>query len=374
MAFEILTKETRTARAITWFGGICRSITDFVPGSKIRSKFESVFVEMESQDLSFYQAAKKAIVSGVYMAFGFPPLPAITATGIVTFSTVLPASVDITIPTGTMVATSIADGSMEKIYLTTATAVLLTGTSSITAPVLCTKTGIQGNTPANTITVLKSAVAGIASVTNVGSIKSGQDVETADARQARFQKYIPTLRRGTEEAVIYGATTAKVVDIGGAITEMVQSAVIGPGDATGHIICYVYNGTGSTSSTLQGIAKKIIDGDSTTTPKIPGFKAAGVVVDVASVGEIFQDVVVDVWARAGFDKAAVKLAVTTAINLYYMVGLGIGDDVIINDLRERIQAVDGVYDHNITNFSSNVAVAYNQIVIPNTTPPTVNML
>lgn len=86
MGFEIIKAETRTARMIEWFSGICSAITDFLPGSKIRSKFETIAVEMEAQDFAFYQAIKKAIPISIYQAFNFTLLPAQKASGLVTFT------------------------------------------------------------------------------------------------------------------------------------------------------------------------------------------------------------------------------------------------------------------------------------------------
>ena len=86
MGFEIIKAETRTASMIEWFTGICSAVTDFLPGSKIRSKFETIAVEMEAQDYAFYQALRKAIPISIYQAFDFKLQAAQKASGLVTFT------------------------------------------------------------------------------------------------------------------------------------------------------------------------------------------------------------------------------------------------------------------------------------------------
>lgn len=349
MSFEIITAETRTERMITWFSGICSAITDFIAGSVIRSKFESVAVEMEAQDLAFYQAAKKAITAGAYQAFAFATLPAVTARGTVTFSRETPSVTDIIIPATTMVATETGVGVNEKTYTTTQEVILLSGLLDISAEIICTQTGSEGNTPLNTITVMKTAVQGINSVTNTVGIRSGRDAETGDERYIRFQSYIPTLRRGTESAVIVGAKTAAIL-ADGVVSESVKSVLLSQ-EGAGYVKCYIYNGAATASDALIARAQEIIDGynvydNGTITERVAGYKAAGVTVEVISANTVTQEILANVTTNKGVDTALITANIEQAIE-QYMSGLDIGDSVIRSAVIERIQSVDGVYNTDL---------------------------
>jgi len=100
--FRVIRAEERTANMIGWFSGICRAVTDFIVGSKIRSQFETLAVEMESQDFQFYAALKKAIPAAIYNAFNFNITPAAKAAGSVTFTASPAPTTDIIIPAGTI--------------------------------------------------------------------------------------------------------------------------------------------------------------------------------------------------------------------------------------------------------------------------------
>lgn len=225
MSFSIIRAETRAQRMIGWFSGICQGITDFIVGSKIRSKFETLAVEMEAQDFAFYQAAKKAIPIAVYQAFGFTLIPAVKATGIVTFYATSSAS-DIKIPQGTQVATLLSDPMPEKVYEVITDTYLTAGNTSVQVNVIAVDSGAIGNTPANSITVLKTPIAGINSVNNTSAITSGIDRESEESRRIRFLGFIGNLVRGTISAVEYGAKTAQLLDIDGNVTERVYLAKV----------------------------------------------------------------------------------------------------------------------------------------------------
>ena len=127
MAFEIIKADIRVSRMVGWFTGICSTVTDLVVGSKLRTKFEAIAVEMEEQDYQFYAAVKKAIPVAVYQAFTFSLLPASKAAGAVTFTANPVPGSDINIPAGTRVATTATATIAEKVFVTVADGTILAG-------------------------------------------------------------------------------------------------------------------------------------------------------------------------------------------------------------------------------------------------------
>lgn len=359
MGFEIIKAETRTARMVEWFSGICSSITDFLPGSKIRSKFETIAVEMEAQDYAFYQALKKAIPISIYQAFDFKLIAASKATGMVVF-TGTPTTANITIPAGTLVATS---GASAKTYATTSDATIAIGQTQATAPVVCLNAGEYGNTPINTITVMSTQITGITGVTNPSAITNGSDRETEDSRRQRFNNYVTTLSRGTTPAVEYGASTAALYDGSGTITENVQFVrVVAPADENpllpaGEIYCYIYNGSGGTSDELVEETQKIIDGYTDATGnKIPGYKAAGVVCTVAKATEQAVNVICTVTPLSQeADKAVIQSACESAISRL-INEQGLGEDIIVSQIINRVMEVTGVYKIDVATPSADIAI------------------
>lgn len=67
-------------------------------------------------------------------------------------------------------------------------------------------------------------------------------------------------------------------------------------ETTGHVNLYVHNGSGSTSSRLIARAQEIVDGydDPTTAVPVPGYRPAGMRVDVIAMQEIPVNVSIEV--------------------------------------------------------------------------------
>lgn len=366
MAFRIIRAEERVASMLTWFSGVQRKITDLVVGGKTRTKFEALAVEMERQDYGFKRVAKKAIPTSIYTAFNFPLLPAVRATGQITFTASPAPTTAINIPAGTQVATAASSTSPEKVYETLSACTIGVGTTTTTATVACTVAGTNGNTGTNTIVVLKQPVSGVVSVANASPLTNGDEQETEDSRRKRFTDYIASLTRGTSRALSFAARTAKLLDADGLVTERVVQAGVteppGTGPA-GTSTVYIHNGVDGASANLITEAQRIIDGytqaDGTL---VPGYKAAGVIITVAAATVITQDVTATVVTRPGYDTSTVKAAIEEAITVY-LASLELGQDLIRYELVERIMGVEGVY--NITSLTvpaADVVANENQVL------------
>lgn len=350
MAFDIIKKETRVARMIAWLAGVQTKITDFSPGGKTRTKIDAIALELEQQDYHFYRAVTQAIPIALYRAFNFPPLAAIRATGSVVFTALAAPGANVAIPIGTRISTVGTETATEKVYETTAAATLLAGQTTVTVAISAAVTGRTGNTGVGTITNIKTSISGIDSVSNPSAVTNGADRESEADRAARFRDYIATIKRGTAAALEYAAKTA-TLSVGTEITERVTNALSVDHEDGGFVDLFIYNGVGSPSAQLIARTQQIIDGYSEGGVKIPGYKAAGIIATVLAVTEIPQDVTVVLAYEAGYSGLGSKAQ--AAIDAY-VSGLEIGQDMIRNELIERLMVIPGIKDLTLSAPAANV--------------------
>ena len=351
MVFDIIKAETRTASFIGWFSGICGKATDFIVGSVVRSKFEAVAVEMESQDFAFYTALKKAIPTAIYNAFNFNLLPAVAASNSVIFTANTAPLTNVNIPAGTIVVSQTTADVQGNSYATASAATLIAGQTTVSVFVECTVPGAAGNTNINTINTIQTVVPGIDSVNNAVSFTNGQDIETETQRRARWLIYITTLARGINTAVEYGATSSFLTDTSGNITEQIAYAnfVDAPSDQpAGSGTCYVCNSAGIVSDTLLALAQQNINGYTNSSGnKVPGWKAAGAKIAVTAATLINQNFTIVVTTDSTVNDWEAFEAQVQTVTENCLQG-GIGGSYIYNEHVQKIMDLPGAIDVSIT--------------------------
>lgn len=112
---------------------------------------------------------------------------ATAATGEITIT----GTVGSSIPQGSMFSTASINNSPSVDYLTIEDAKIPEG-GSVTVKVVCNKTGIVGNTQANTIIFVSSKLTGITGVTNAKEITGGTEIESDESLIARIEEYDAT--------------------------------------------------------------------------------------------------------------------------------------------------------------------------------------
>lgn len=142
--------------------------------------------------------------------FGFGRQQAQAASGFVTFSIPTPATSDIRIPANQQVVAHnvvVASNTVSDVtYYTTADVILSQGTTSVDAPIRATLTGSQGDVNAGAITdFIGSPPFGVSSVTNMGAITGGQNLETDPEFKIRFQNTVFRNLSGTEDQYLANA-------------------------------------------------------------------------------------------------------------------------------------------------------------------------
>jgi uncharacterized phage protein gp47/JayE len=106
--------------------------------------------------------------------------------------------------------------------------------------------------------------------------------------------------------------------------------------------------------------QKVIDGDPTDRVNYPGWRSAGVLVRAMAPQIISQSVAAVLTMKRGFDRATAILAAKAAVSAY-INSLGIGEDVIFDELIRVIKNIAGVYDLSISLPTENQIVLDTQL-------------
>lgn len=107
-------------------------------------------------------------------------------------------------------------------------------------------------------------------------------------------------------------------------------------------------------------AQRLVTGDRNDRQNYPGLEAAGTFGRVLSPQVLFQNVTATVTVEAGFESSTVRDAVASAV-LESINTLGIGDDVIRNEVIATIMTVDGVTNVNLSAPVEDVPIGEDQL-------------
>lgn len=245
-------------------------VLDFTVGSTIRALLESsasIALWMQWLILLVLQTTRAATSNGAdldtWMAdFSLTRLPAVAASGIVTFSR-NSAQVGAVVPTGALVRTAdgtqtfcvIADASLPSWNSTASSYVLGPGVNALNIPVVAQVTGSAGNVQAGTITLLATALAGVDSVVNPSAFVNGMDAETDAAFRLRFQTYLSSLSRAT-----LGAVRQAIASVQQGLSYVIQeNQNIGGLPQLGNFVVVVDDGSGFPVSSLLSMVQGAVE-------------------------------------------------------------------------------------------------------------------
>ena len=108
------------------------------------------------------------------------------------------------------------------------------------------------------------------------------------------------------------------------------------------------------------IVQKIVDGYDPDSTSFPGYKAAGVQIEVLAPTVQHVEFTIDVSLAEGVSISTVTDDIKNAISSY-VNGLGVGSDVILTEIIDRIMDVEGITDVVISVPTSNIAISDNEI-------------
>jgi uncharacterized phage protein gp47/JayE len=368
MAFQIKNVTSITGAMINHVRGVASALTDFNIGAIIRTMLEAVGIEIDELYQQIFNGLKEAIPEATYRSFSFDRLLAIPTSGQLNL-VITSSAADVLIVSGTLVTTTASSTQ----YLTQGDLLIHAGTTTGVLSVVATTPGVGGNVAAGSPFTLTPAPANFVSASNPIIFNSGQDLETDDQRKQRFISYVQTLQRATIDALIYGAKTAALFNAAGVETERVQAvSVVEPylADNTQPIAwcqVYVHNGVGSTSGPLVTRVATVLQGyiDPLTGLKVPGWKAAGVKIDVAAATETLQNVTGVITTAPGFVGSALITAANLAIEKF-ILSLDIGQTLKFKDLVILIGSIPGVANIVFSTPTADVTATASHKLMPGT--------
>lgn len=148
--------------------------------------------------------------------FGLSRVPAIAATGNVTFSSnvattqrLIPANSN---PNLSTIVSTVGNGQQFAVIIDTGNAnwnaalnayVLAVNTTSIMVPVIALVPGTLGNVNANTVTVINSPLPGVDFVNNASAFTTGANAQTDPQLRAYFVTYLNSLSRANKSAIAF---------------------------------------------------------------------------------------------------------------------------------------------------------------------------
>ncbi len=281
--------------------------------------------------------------------FGFSRLPGVSASGSVTMgANVAPAS-PVSIPAGKTVQT--VSGIR---FITTASATLAAGSTSVSVPVVAVLSGTTGNVAAGTITQFVTAVPGIDTVTNPTAFTNGVNPESDSAVRARFVTYIASLQKGTRLAV-----QAAILGVQQGLTyNLVEFQTESGASALAYFYVVVNDGTGNPSSTLLHTIYNAID----------VVKAAGIQFNVYGPTAVTVNIGMTVTIAAGYQFASVQSAIETAID-QYLAALPIDGTLYWSQLYAIAYGVAGVVEvtgMTVNSGTSDISAGNNGVIVAGT--------
>lgn len=365
MAFQIKDFASVSASLVNLMRAATNKVTDFNIGSVVRSMLDAIAAELEELYLQMMIGLREAIPVSVYNTFSFARIEANSATGAVRVVVTSSAS-PVLIPSGT---TFTVDG-VSVIYTSTADVTVTPGNTYADVPVAAGVAGAVGNLAAGQSFTPKPAPDGFVSASNLVAFINGIDQELDDAQKTRFNQFIASLNRGTVAALQYGLGTTTLTDPNGNIIErVVSTSIIEPwiADNTQPISlvnCYIHNGAGGTSGDLVGQANRVVYGYYDANGKaVPGWKAAGVQVNVFAATEQPVNVTATLYGLAGYTEADLVTAAQQAIAAY-ITALPIGVTALRSEMVALVMGIIGVYNFTMTLPAGDTAVANSVKLMP----------
>lgn len=316
-----------------WIGGQSGVLTDFNPGSQVRTDAEALGSVVEMQGVINQAETFQAMVYSAWAAFNIIPQAAISSVGPVLFitggaSSPPPAPFDILIPAGTLTQT--VGGTQ---FVTTSDVILPSGSTSVTAVVSAVVPGAGGNVPTGAISQITTALPFPLQVRNTAPTTGGDDAETAPQTMARFTATVAALGRCTPVAVAnacIGVTTGSETVAFATVDEpWIAQAQAAISPLTPGFNVYVDNGSGAASAGLLAAVITKLNGNASTGDD--GDRPAGVPFTVNAVTPVLCSVVVTGTALAPGLDAGLTAATISAINSYF-AALAFGEAAQISTL------------------------------------------
>lgn len=347
MAYTVKSFDQIVSDMVAWIVANAPSITDMTPGSVIRSFCEGAALSMEEVYVATYLGFRRSLNNVQDSVFDFPRKAGTKAQVDVVFSRATPNGA-VSIPAGTRVATD----SGLRFLLDSDTQILAAQTDSPSVSVTADEVGSKYNVGSGTITVMEDTIVGVDSVDNALAATGGVDQESNIAYKNRFQAYVEGLGRSNVSGIRAGALSVPGIT-------SVSVVELFPPVSNVNVDVYIDDGTASgVSSDLLSTVQNVIDGDGSS--ENPGYRAAGINAAVKQPAIVTQNVTATLSIISGVDTDQLQTDVVNALTAYVNT-LGVGANIVYNELVSSIMGVFGVSDVDITVPTANVAIASSQV-------------
>lgn len=304
-------------------------LTDYNPGSIIRTFSEAVGSVVELQGISEQTLAFQTMVYGALSALNIVPRSATFATGVVTFNAPGPVAQTFTILAGTLLQTP---GGVQ--FQTLTDTLFASGSSSVLANIQSILPGSSANVASGTVTQILSSLVYPLTVINNAPVAGGANAESLATTLSRFAAAVGAPGLTSPYAIAnaaYGLSYGTESVVAASVYEPWIAAGSGSGSGQASFVLYIDNGTGGASQSLiSAVASAISSG----TPSLPsGFRPAGVPFTVASVSPVYAAVSVTGVLAPGFGSATGVIASNTSGAVAsYIEGLLIGQTLYQGNL------------------------------------------
>jgi len=370
VAFQTKNFASIVAAMVNHMRGTQTEVTDFNIGAVGRTLVEAPAVEIDELYQQMFIGLKEAIPVAIYNSFSFDLMSPVAASG----------NVRVTI-TSSAQDTSIAAGTIFKVqngktdYASAEDVTILAGNTFADVLVTARNAGTVGNIPANQSFTLSPTLSNLVSATNLVAFSNGLNQETEDARKERFARYIRSLSRGTVAAIEFALETVELEDVDGLVIERVQARsvvepyLLDPLNPIALVECYLHNGTAPASTDLIDRAVEVIHGYTDGNGnKIPGWKAAGVKVDIFPATELTVDVTGVITPLPGYDAADLAPLAIEQVGAY-LQGIDMsttGSAAIRSEIVAIVMGIQGTYNFDLTVPAADVQASYSQKIMPGT--------
>lgn len=265
--------------------------------------------------------------------------PAAAASGALTFGRSTALWFNVTIPEGTVCASS---GTGAARYVTTQDATLPQGSLTVSVPAAAEEAGAAGNANSATVTVMVTPPASIETVTNTAAFTGGEDAESDDSLRARLLSSYAAPANGTNAAWYRQAATA---------CDGIHSAGVVPRANGVDTVAVYLGGKGAAPSAAQVQA-------------VADMLNAAKEINVDVTVQAAQTVAADVTCTVENDGAATDAAMVTACRqaiLDYFGGLAVGEAVVLSAMTAKLFATGLISDCSFS--TAGRAMAANQLAV-----------
>jgi len=111
---------------------------------------------------------------------------------------------------------------------------------------------------------------------------------------------------------------------------------------------------------LAQLAQWTVDGRSSDLAKYPGFRAAGVQVEVAEAVKVPISVSMTITTQEGITLSSISNDIKSAVSSY-INSLPVGGEVVVSSIVAVVKAVNGVFDVRVNSPTANVPISYNEL-------------